>query len=403
VRGPKLSGAARTSILAFPSRKGIFVTSRQQPIQAVHRLIIWCVHYTEVRISRERDVLAMGGSEMTDRQDWEQPPPQQGYGQQPQDAPWQRQQYDPYVHQQRLGAPPQGTAGQQYGPQGQPWPQEPPQFTPPPDDPRQYTRPHQQPGWDQAPLVPQPEAQPPRQPRRKSWPARHKVLTAFGAFGALLVIIVAATSASNKPTTMASDTGAASSSASPSAAVSSAPASTAPSTSAAPASSAPSTSAAPAGPSMTGSQQQAVDAATGYLSDGQGFSAQGLLGQLTSSAGNGFSQSDAEFAINYLNPNWDQQAVDAANGYLSGGQGFSEQGLLQQLTSSAGSGFTEAQAEYAINSVNPDWDAQAVDAAKGYMQMGGFSEASLIQQLTSSAGNGFTQAQAEYAASQVGL
>jgi len=331
---------------------------------------------------------------MTDRRDWEQLPPypQQGYDQQPQDAPWQRQQYDPYAHQQRLGAPPQGTAGQQYGPQGQQWPQEPQQFAPPPDDPRQYARPSQQPGWEQAPLVPEPGAQPPRQPRRKSWPARHKVLTVLIGFGALVVVIIAATSASNKPATMASDTGAASSSASPSAVVSSAPAS-----------SARSTPAAPAGPSMTGAQQQAVDAATGYLSDGQGFSQQGLLSQLTSSAGNGFSQSDAEFAINYLNPNWDQQAVDAANGYLSSGQGFSEQGLLQQLTSSAGSGFTQSQAEYAINSVNPEWDAQAVDAAKGYMQMGGFSQASLIQQLTSSAGNGFTQAQAEYAASQVGL
>ena len=154
---------------------------------------------------------------------------------------------------------------------------------------------------------------------------------------------------------------------------------------------------------MTGAQQQAVDAAEDYLSEGQGFSDQGLLGQLTSSAGSGFEQADAEFAINDLNPNWDAQAVDAASGYLSEGQGFSEQGLVQQLTSSAGSGFTEAQAEYAINSLHPDWDAQAVDAAKGYMQMGGFSQASLIQQLTSSAGSGFTQAQAEYAASQVGL
>jgi hypothetical protein len=133
---------------------------------------------------------------------------------------------------------------------------------------------------------------------------------------------------------------------------------------------------------------------------GQGFSKQGLLQQLTSTAGNGFSKSDAEYAIDYLNPNWDQQAVDAAKGYLSMGQGFSEQGLLQQLTSSAGGGFTQAQAEYAINYLRPDWDAQAVDAAKGYLQLGGFSRASLLQQLTSSAGSGFTQAQAEYAVNQ---
>jgi ABC-type transport system involved in multi-copper enzyme maturation permease subunit len=180
----------------------------------------------------------------------------------------------------------------------------------------------------------------------------------------------------------------------PAAPVSSAPA--------APVSSAPAApvSSAPAGPSMTTAQQQAVDAATGYLSMGQGFSEQGLLNQLTSSAGNGFPKSDAEFAISYLHPNWDQQAVDAAKGYLSMGQGFSEQGLLNQLTSSAGSGFTQAQAEFAISYLHPDWDAQAVDAAKGYLQLGGFSRASLLQQLTSSAGSGFTQAQAEYAVNQ---
>ena len=107
-------------------------------------------------------------------------------------------------------------------------------------------------------------------------------------------------------------------------------------------------SSAPAGPSMTTAQQQAVDAAEGYLSLGQGFSEQGLLSQLTSSAGSGFTQAQAEYAVNYLHPDWDQQAVDAAKGYLQLG-GFSQASLLQQLTSSAGSGFTQAQAEYAVN------------------------------------------------------
>jgi hypothetical protein len=153
---------------------------------------------------------------------------------------------------------------------------------------------------------------------------------------------------------------------------------------------------------MTGAQQQAVDSAGDYLSEGQGFSKQGLLNQLTSSFGEGFSKSDAEFAIKYLNPNWDQQAVDSARNYLSEEQGFSQQGLLQQLTSAAGEGFTEAQAEYAINSLHPDWDGQAVDAAKSYLGDGeGFSRSSLLQQLTSSYGAGFTEAQAEYAVNKV--
>jgi Host cell surface-exposed lipoprotein len=323
---------------------------------------------------------------MTNGQDWRQPGqnPQEGYNQ-----PWQRQQDDPYAHQQRLGAPPRGTAGQRYPSQQQPWGQ--PQFgqqqpTGQPRQPRDQQYPPQAPPWQQQPVPPQ------RAPKRKPWPARHKVLSAFIAAGAIAITAIAASS-SNKPISPAADsTTAASNSASPAAAPSSATASSAPSTPTAPASS-----------SMTTAQQQAVDAAQSYLGEGQGFSKQGLLGQLTSSDGNGFSKSDAKFAINYLKPNWDQQSVDAANGYLSEGQGFSEQGLLQQLTSSAGDGFTEAQAEYAIDSLHPDWNAQAVDAAKGYMQMGGFSQASLIQQLTSSYGDGFTQAQAEYAASKVGL
>ena len=348
---------------------------------------------------------------------WPPQYPQSDGRQYPQHEPRRPQEYDPFAHNQNLGGQ-QGTGSQQYSQQVPPWngapgsQRQPYGEQQPPQD-QQYPRhvqawelpehgqqqPHGQPWPPQnqqyPPQVPpgqHPPFRPPQaQPRRKSWPARHKVLTGLMAVGALIVIIAAA-SASNKPSTPAADTGAASSSASPSAAVSSTAAS-------AP----PSTPAAPASPSMTDAQQQAVDAAQDYLSVGQGFSKQGLLSQLTSSAGNGFSKPDAEFAIHYLNPDWDQQAVDAAQGYLSVGQGFSEQGLLQQLTSSAGSGFTQAQAEYAVNRLHPDWDAQAVDAAKGYMNMGGFSRASLIEQLTSSAGSGFTQAQAEYAASKVGL
>jgi hypothetical protein len=122
---------------------------------------------------------------------------------------------------------------------------------------------------------------------------------------------------------------------------------------AAPASSAPA--------SMTSSEQQAVDAAQGYLQLGSGFSAYSLLNQLTSSAGNGFSQSDAQFAINDLSPDWDAQAVDAAKGYLELG-GFSSTGLAQQLTSTAGNGFTAAQADYAVSQVMPGSTGAAAPA-----------------------------------------
>lgn len=99
----------------------------------------------------------------------------------------------------------------------------------------------------------------------------------------------------------------------------------------------------------------------------------------------------------------EQQAVDSAQSYLAMGQGFSKAGLFNQLTSSAGEGFSAADANFAINYLKPDWNAQAVESAKGYLAMGGFSRASLIEQLTSSSGEGFTEAQAEYAVAKVGL
>ena len=108
---------------------------------------------------------------------------------------------------------------------------------------------------------------------------------------------------------------------------------------------------APSTPAMSIAEQQAVTSAQGYLDLGSGFSYQSLLKQLTSSYGDGFSTSDAVFAINYLKPDWDAQAVEAAQGYLKLGTGFSRSSLIQQLTSSYGDGFTEAQAEYAVSKV----------------------------------------------------
>ena len=45
------------------------------------------------------------------------------------------------------------------------------------------------------------------------------------------------------------------------------------------------------------------------------------------------------------------QAVLSAKNYLSLGSGFSRAGLIKQLTSSYGSGFTYAQALYAVHKV----------------------------------------------------
>jgi hypothetical protein len=73
------------------------------------------------------------------------------------------------------------------------------------------------------------------------------------------------------------------------------------------------------------------------------------------------------------------------------------------LSSKAGEQFTRAQARYAANHVKVDWNREAVEAAKSYLEMGGFSRAELIDQLSSKAGEQFTVAQATYAANHVHL
>jgi hypothetical protein len=229
---------------------------------------------------------------MSDRQDWDQPqPPQQSYGQQYPQGPWQPQPYDPRQHQHRIGG--QRAPWQQATPpaQGQPWP--PPGYQPPPQGPPgwqqpgfgQQPPPYGPPGEGGPPREPHDAPQPPRQPKRKPWPVRHKVLSGLIAVGTI-AIIAAAASSSNKPSTPAADsTTVASSPASPAAVPSSAAASSAPST--------------PASLSMTGAQQQAVDAAEGYMQMG-GFSQASLIQQLTSSAGNGFTQAQAEYAASQV-------------------------------------------------------------------------------------------------------
>lgn len=83
--------------------------------------------------------------------------------------------------------------------------------------------------------------------------------------------------------------------------------------------------------------------------------------------------------------------------------GFSQQGLIDQLSSSAGSGYSLHDATVAVDSLPVDWNAQAVRSAKDYLHMSPFSCQGLVQQLDSSAGSQYTEAQAQYAATKVGL
>jgi Host cell surface-exposed lipoprotein len=105
----------------------------------------------------------------------------------------------------------------------------------------------------------------------------------------------------------------------------------------------------PTVPEFTTSQEQAIGAAQDYLQM-QGFSRDGLIDQLSSQYGDGFSRADATFAVDHITVNWNQQAVRAAQSYLEM-QHFSRQGLIDQLSSQYGDQFTVAQATYAADHV----------------------------------------------------
>ncbi len=96
-------------------------------------------------------------------------------------------------------------------------------------------------------------------------------------------------------------------------------------------------------------------------------------------------------------------AAAAAAQYLSEGNGWSRAGLIAQLDSSYGDGYTLAEATYGVVSLNANWDAQAALAAKGYLATQAFSRAALIAQLDSPYGDQFTYAQAVYGATAAGL
>jgi host cell surface-exposed lipoprotein len=101
---------------------------------------------------------------------------------------------------------------------------------------------------------------------------------------------------------------------------------------------------APAGPTLTNQQQNAAESARQYL-DMQAFSRLGLIDQLSSSYGEGYSVRDSTIAVDSLHVNWNAEAVQSAKEYLAT-QPFSCKGLIAQLDSRYGERFTVAQATY---------------------------------------------------------
>jgi hypothetical protein len=91
-------------------------------------------------------------------------------------------------------------------------------------------------------------------------------------------------------------------------------------------------------PELTVAQEQALSAAQSYV-DTMGMSKKGLVGQLKFDK---FDAADAKWAANHVDANWNDEAAESAEAYLEV-TSMSESGLVDQLKFDK---YTTAQAEY---------------------------------------------------------
>ena len=94
-------------------------------------------------------------------------------------------------------------------------------------------------------------------------------------------------------------------------------------------------------PEFTAGQENAISSAESYL-DFAAFSKSGLIDQLKFEK---YSAADAEFAVNHITVDWNEQAAKSAQSYLEYSS-FSRQGLIDQLEFE---GFTTQQATHGVN------------------------------------------------------
>jgi hypothetical protein len=90
----------------------------------------------------------------------------------------------------------------------------------------------------------------------------------------------------------------------------------------------------------TPGQRNALSSAQSYLRS-SAFSKSGLVEQLKYE---GYSSSDARWAVAHVRVSWNAEAVESAKAYLRSSS-FSRQGLIEQLEYE---GFTHSQAVYGV-------------------------------------------------------
>lgn len=91
------------------------------------------------------------------------------------------------------------------------------------------------------------------------------------------------------------------------------------------------------------------------------------------------------------------QSALAKAGQYSDSMQMSKQGIYDQLTSQYGEQFSAQAAQYAVDNLKADYNANALAKAKSYQSQMNMSPGAIHDQLTSRYGEQFTQSEADYA------
>lgn len=91
-----------------------------------------------------------------------------------------------------------------------------------------------------------------------------------------------------------------------------------------------------------------------------------------------------------------KNALESAKNYIDI-MAFSEKGLYDQLTSEYGEQYPAEAAQYAIENIQVDYNQEALESAVNYQKVMPMSDKELFNQLISEYGEQFTEAQAQYA------
>jgi len=122
----------------------------------------------------------------------------------------------------------------------------------------------------------------------------------------------------------------------------------------------------------------------------------GIYDQLTSEYGEKYSPEAAQYAIDNMDTDWNANALAKGQDY-SDTMHMSKAGIYDQLISEYGEKFTADEAQYAVENIEANWNENALEKAKEYQTIMAMSPSAIYDQLISEYGEKFTAEEAQYA------